>query len=96
MTVSAALFLFVPLKFSQMELIQALISIRHLNSWDSVVSGSEAKDLQSSCQQGPQALMISVSSFVFTQFHLEKTSICNLCQDRKEVEKELHLISDDF
>lgn len=40
---STALFLFVLLKFSQMELVQALISIRRLNSWDSVVSKFEEK-----------------------------------------------------
>lgn len=39
------------------------------------------------------ALMISLSSFIFTQFCLEKTNICNLCQDGRESEKELHLKS---
>lgn len=43
--VSIALFLFMLLKFSQMELFQALISVRYLNSWDCVVSEFEGKDL---------------------------------------------------
>ena len=43
--VSIALFLFVLLKFSQMELFQALVSVRHLSSWDCVVSEFEGKNL---------------------------------------------------
>lgn len=91
--VTAALFLFISLKFSQMEHIQTLGSFRHLNSWDSVISELEAEYLYSSCQQESRGLITSISSSLNSQFHLgENILVSVICASIEDKVKKTHVI----
>lgn len=69
-----------------MEHVQTLGSIRHLNSWDSVISELEAEYLYSSCQQESRGLITSISSSLNSQFHLGEnilvSAICASLEDK--------------